>query len=77
MPTIGKWLICLWCARCIDNNNIVAGKNTCSRIWAISGSSDALVLFYGPIGIVLYLGFHGGGKEGSQNMGGREAIWCC
>jgi hypothetical protein len=54
---------------------VVAGNGARSRIWAISGGTDAIGLSYGPISIVLQLCFHGGSKEVSQNMGNTEAIW--
>jgi hypothetical protein len=59
----------------MDNDVVVAGNNSCNRLWAVCGGSDAISLLYGPIGIVLLPGFCGNGKEGSQNMGGTEVIW--
>jgi hypothetical protein len=43
-------------------------------MWAVFGSYNSIGLSYGPIGIILLLGFCGGGKKGSQNMGVMEAI---
>jgi hypothetical protein len=72
-----KYLLLLFplsCARCINNNDVVAGNNAHSHIWTICGSSDAIVLSYGPIVIILLLGFCGGSEEGNQNLGGAEVI---
>jgi hypothetical protein len=54
---------------------VVTDEDARSQVWTICGSSDAIVLSYGPIVIVLSLGFCGGGYEGNQNMGGAEVIW--
>jgi hypothetical protein len=73
-----KYLLLLFpqsCARCINNNDVVAGNNAHSPIWTICGGSDAIVLSYGPIVIILLLGFCGGGEEGNQNLGSAEVIW--
>jgi hypothetical protein len=68
-------LVRLLCAGCIDNNNAVAGNNPCSFVWTVCGGSGAMGPSYGPIGIVLLLGFCGGSEEGNQNMECVEAIW--
>ncbi len=39
------------------------------------GGLDAIDSSYGTIGSIPWLGSGGGDKEGSQNMGGAEAIW--
>jgi hypothetical protein len=54
---------------------VVAGDDARSHIWTVCGNSDAIVPSYGPIFIVLLLGFRGGGQEGNQNLGGTEVIW--
>jgi hypothetical protein len=54
---------------------VVAGDDAHSHVWTVCGGSDAIVPSYGPIVIVLLLGFRGGGYEGNQNMGGVEVIW--
>ena len=46
-----------------------------SCVLTICGSSNAIGPSYGPIGIILLLGFRGGGGKGNRNMGGVEAIW--
>jgi hypothetical protein len=53
-------LFSLLCAQRVDNNDVVAGNDACSHVWTICGGSDAIVLSYGPIVIVLSLGFRGG-----------------
>jgi hypothetical protein len=59
-----------------NGDGAVAGNEACSFVWGISGGFDAIDLSYGPIGSIPWLGSGGGGKEeGSQNMGGAEAIW--
>ena len=45
-----------------------------SHIWAVSGGSNTIGLSYGPIGIVMSLGFGGRGEKGSQNVGGAAVI---
>ncbi len=35
------------CARCVDNNDVVAGDDARSHVWTICGSSDAIVPSYG------------------------------
>ena len=57
----------------VSMTNEVAGDNHRSREW--TSGSDAIGPSYGPIGIVLSLGFRGGSREGRRNMGGAEAIW--
>ena len=52
-----------------------ADNDARSRVWAVSGSSDTMGLPYGPIGIVVSLGSGRHGEGGSQNVGGKEAIW--
>ena len=67
------------------DNNVVAGNDACSWVWAVSSGSDTIVLSYEPIGIVPELDSSGsvGGKEGSPNIGHTEAIlgsqqwWIC
>ena len=67
-------LFSLLCARCVDNNDVVAGNDARSHVWTVCGGSDAIVPSYGPIVIILLLGFRGGSKEGNQNIGGGEVI---
>ena len=33
------------------DNNVVAGNDACSWVWAISSGSDTIVLSYEPIGL--------------------------
>ncbi len=54
-------LFSLLCAQCVDNNDVVAGDDARSHVWTVCGDSDAIVLSYGSIVIVLSLGFRGGG----------------
>jgi hypothetical protein len=54
-------LFSLLCARHVNNDNVVAGKDAHSHVWTVCGGSDAIVPSYGPIIIVLLLGFRGGG----------------
>jgi hypothetical protein len=54
-------LFSLLCARRVDNDDVVAGNDARSHVWTICGSSDAIVPSYGPIVIVLFLGFRGSG----------------
>jgi hypothetical protein len=63
------------CAQHVEDDDVVAGNDARSRIWAVCGGSIPTGLSYGPIRTVLLLGFCGSGKEGSQNMGSMEAIW--
>jgi len=44
-------LILLLCARRVNGNDAVAGDDARSRVWAVSGGSNAIGLFYGPIAI--------------------------
>jgi hypothetical protein len=53
---------------------VAAGNNVFSPIWDVSSISEAIGFSYGPIGIVWWLSSGGGNEEGSQNMGGTEAI---
>jgi hypothetical protein len=50
----------LFCARRVDNDDVVAGDDARSHVWSVCGGSDAIVPSYGPIVIVLLLGFRGG-----------------
>ena len=50
----------LLCAQRVDNDDVVAGEDARSHEWTICGGSDAIVLSYGPIVILLLLGFHSG-----------------
>jgi hypothetical protein len=69
-------LITLLNTQCVDDDDAIAGNdNACSFVWGISGGSNAIDSFHGTIGSIPWLGSGGGGKEGSQNMGGAEAIW--
>ena len=52
-----------------------ADNDAHSCVWAVSGGSDTMGLSYGPIGIVVSLGFGGHGEGGSRNVGGAAAIW--
>jgi hypothetical protein len=45
----------------MDNNSVFEGNDARSHLWTVCGGSDAIVLSYGPIVIVLLLGFCGGG----------------
>ncbi len=54
-------LFSLLCAQRVDNNNVVAGNDARSHVWTVCGSSDAIVPSYGPIVIILLLGFRGSG----------------
>ncbi len=60
----------------VDNDDAITGNdNACSFVWGISGGFNAIDLSHGTIGSIPWLGSGGGGKEGSQNIGGAEAIW--
>ncbi len=68
-------LITLLNTQRIDDDDVIAGNNdACSFNWGISGGFNAIDLSHGTIGSIPWLGSGGGGKEGSQNMGGAEAI---
>jgi hypothetical protein len=56
-------LISLICAQRVNDDDVVAGDNACSCVWTLCGSSNAIGPSYGPIGIVLLLGFRGSGLE--------------
>ena len=45
-------LISLLCAQRVDGDDAVAGDDACSRVWALSGGSDAIGPSYGPIDIL-------------------------
>jgi hypothetical protein len=62
--------------QCVEEDDAIAGNDdACSFVWGISGGLDAIDLSYGTIGSIPWLGSGGSGEEGSQNMGGAEAIW--
>ncbi len=68
-------LITLLNTQGVDEDDTIAGNNNaCSFVWGISGGFDTIDLSYGTIGSIPWLGGGGGGEEGSQNMGGAEAI---
>jgi hypothetical protein len=54
-------LFSLFCARRVNNEDVVAGDDARSHVWTVCDGSDAIGLSYGPIVIVLLLGFRGGG----------------
>jgi hypothetical protein len=56
------------------SDNVAAGDNVFSPIWALSGGSKAIGLTYGPIGIIWLLSSGSSGEEGSQNIDSMEAI---
>ena len=58
-----------------DNDAIADNDDACSFVWGISGGFDAIDSSHETIGSIPWLGSGGGGEEGSQNMGGAEAIW--
>jgi hypothetical protein len=53
-------LFSLLCARHVDNEDVVAGADAHSHVWTACSGFDAIVPSYGPIVIVLLLGFRGG-----------------
>ncbi len=59
----------------MQRDDVAAGNDTFSPIWAVSGGSKAIGLSYRTIGIVQWLSSGGGDKEGSQNIGGIELIF--
>jgi hypothetical protein len=54
-------LFSLLCAQHINGDNVVAGDDAHSHVWTVYGGSNAIVPSYGPIVIVLLLGFCGSG----------------
>ncbi len=58
-----------------DDDAIAGNDDACIFVWGISSGFDAINLSHGTFGSIPWLGSGGGGKEGSQNMGGAEAIW--
>ena len=59
----------------VDDDDALAGNNdACSFVKGIYGGLDAIDSSYGTIGSIPWLGSCSGDEEGSQNMGGAEAI---
>jgi hypothetical protein len=53
-------LFSLLCAQRVDEDDVFVGNNARSHVWNVRGGSDAIVPSFGPIVILLSLGFSGG-----------------